>query len=326
MDSNNKTRELAAGMAVVFCTNKTTPETKRAVQSILVSNPPPSLIVIVDQGVSSSYDPLKEFEGRSGVVRIHHQATGLSRARNIGTAATGAAGAKFVAYTDDDCTVDSGWLSGFASAFAKADDVALAFGSTKAAPHDADMGTIPAYSVTRNAIFRGIASKPLVEGMGACMAVRIDAWRSVGGFDDRLGAGTPLAAAEENDLSLRLLRAGFAVAETPAAEVLHHGFRDRLDACALMAGYMRGSGAATAKMVRLGGFAAVRALATIGMRWLSGRAGVEMGHQPPRRTRLMNFLKGASAGFKMKIDWDTGRFLPFIGPDDISGVIPKTPQ
>ena len=325
MDSSDKTRELAAGMAVVFCTNKRTPETRRAVESILASKPAPCLIVIVDQADSSTNDPLREFESRIGVVRIHHKATGLSRARNIGTAAAEAAGAVFAAYTDDDCTVGSGWLSGLASAFAKANDVALVFGGTKAAPHDADKGTIPAYVVPKDAIHRGVASKPLIEGMGACMAVRIDAWRSVGGFDDRLGAGTPLAAAEENDLSLRLLLAGFAVAETPAAEVLHHGFRDRFDASALMACYMRGSGAATAKMVRLGGVAAGCALATIGKRWLSGRAGVVMRHLPTRRIRLAHFLEGVIAGFQMKIDCATGRYLPFNGAIDMSRVNPKTP-
>ena len=200
MHSSNKICELAAGMAVVLCTNKRTPETRRAVESILASKPAPCLIVIVDQAGSSTNDPLREFESRIGVVRIHHKATGLSRARNIGTAAAKAAGAVFAAYTDDDCTVGAGWLSGLASAFAKANDVSLVFGSTKAAPHDADKGTIPAYVVPKDAIHRGVASKPLIEGMGACMAVRIDAWRSVGGFDDRLGVGTPLAAAEENDL------------------------------------------------------------------------------------------------------------------------------
>jgi len=326
MDSNDTSLERLAHFAVVICTNHRAPGVKQAVDSVLVSRPTPGFVVIVEQAGELMSDFLRESEGRSEAVLIHDNGTGLSRARNIGTAAAEALGATVVAYTDDDCTVDPGWLAGFASAFAKTPDVALVFGSTKAAPHDADKGTIPAYLVPKVAIHRGVASKPHIEGMGACMAVRIDAWRSVGGFDDRLGAGTPLAAAEENDLSLRLLLSGFAVAETPAAEVMHHGFRDRLDASTLMAGYMRGSGAATAKMVRLGGFAAVLALATIGKRWLSGLAGVEMGHLPPRRTRLMNFLKGASTGFQMKIDCATGRFLPFNSPNDMLRVIPKTPQ
>lgn len=306
-------------IAVVLCTRHRPPGVKRALDSILAVQPASGLIVIVDQADSSLFDHLQEFDGRPEVLRIHDKGTGLARARNIGTEAAEAAGASIVAYTDDDCTVDPKWLVGLNSAFALAPDVALVFGTTKAADHDREQGTIPSYMVSKNAIRRGLASKPHIEGMGACMAVRIDAWRSVGGFDDRLGAGTPLAAAEENDLSLRLLLAGFAVAETPAAEVLHHGFRDRFDASALMACYMRGSGAATAKMVRLGGVAAILASAAIGKRWLSGRSGIKIGHLPPRWIRLANFLEGVIAGIKMEIDPATGRFLPFDSPHFIAG-------
>jgi hypothetical protein len=149
------------------------------------------------------------------------------------------------------------------------------------------------------------------------MAVRVDAWNQIGGFDEHLGAGTPLASAEENDLSIRLLRAGFAVAETPAAEVTHHGFRNRSETDSLVAGYMQGSGAATAKMLRICGLPAMRALGIIGKRWISGRAGVEMGHLPSRRIRLWNFVKGVRAGFTLRIDSRTGKFVPAHQPRDL---------
>lgn len=267
--------------------------------------------MIVDQADSSSFDHLQKFDGRPGVIRIPDKGTGLSRARNIGTAAAEAAGFSFVAYTDDDCTVDPGWLAGLDSAFQQAPDVALVFGTTKAAGHDRKQGTIPSYMVSKSAIHRGLTSKPLIEGMGACMAVRVPAWQQIGGFDDHLGAGTPLASAEENDLSIRLLRAGFAVAETPAAEVIHHGFRNRSEIAGLMAGYMRGSGAATAKMVRIGGLPAILALTTIAKRWMGGRSGIEMEHLPSRRNRLWDFAKGMRAGFALRIDPGTGRFVTF---------------
>ena len=306
-------------IAVVLCTRHRPPGVKRALDSILAVQPASGLIVIVDQADSSLFDHLQEFDGRPEVLRIHDKGTGLARARNIGTEAAEAAGASIVAYTDDDCTVDPKWLAGLDSAFASAVDVALVFGTTKAAEYDREQGTIPSYTVQKNAIYRGLASKPHIEGMGACMAVRVDAWNQIGGFDERLGAGTPLASAEENDLSLRLLCAGFAVAETPASEVVHHGFRDRSAAPVLMAGYMRGSGAATAKMVRLGGAPAILASAAIGKRWLSGRTGIKIGHLPRRWIRLVNFLEGMVAGFKMEIDPATGRFLPFDSSHFIAG-------
>ena len=39
MDSGDKTRELAAGMAVVFCTNKIALETRRDLESIFATSP-----------------------------------------------------------------------------------------------------------------------------------------------------------------------------------------------------------------------------------------------------------------------------------------------
>jgi GT2 family glycosyltransferase len=305
-------------LAVVLCTASRPPSAARAIESIVAARPSPGLVVIVDQADSSSFDHLQKFDGRPGVVRILDKGTGLSRARNIGTAAVVDAGFSFAAYTDDDCTVDPFWLAGLNSAFEQAPDVALVFGTTKAAGHDKKQGTIPSYTVPKNSIHRGLASKPRIEGMGACMAVRVPAWKQIGGFDERLGAGTPLASAEENDLSIRLLRAGFAVAEAPAAEVIHHGFRNRSEIAGLVAGYMRGSGAATAKMVRIGGFPAIQALATIARRWMGGRSGVEMDHLPSRRNRLWNFAQGMRAGFALRIDPGTGRFVPFQEPGKFS--------
>jgi GT2 family glycosyltransferase len=306
--------EKSEAFAAVICTNRRSMEARRAVDSVLAVQPGPSLVVIVDQSDKSLPDVFGEYEGRSDMCLIRHHGKGLSKARNIGTAVAEAAGLRFVAYMDDDCVAEPGWLAGFTSAFAVANDVALVFGTTQAAIHDRVKGTIPSYFVARKALHRGLVSKPLVEGLGACMAVRVTAWRAIVGFDDHLGAGTPLAASEENDLSLRLLHWGFAVAESPAAVVVHHGFRHKNEVPGMMAGYMRGSGAATAKMIRLGGVPAIRALALIGKRWMKGKAGVEVEHLSSRSKRLASFLGGVFCGWQKKIDRATGRFMPFDCP------------
>ena len=56
---------------------------------------------------------------------------------------------------------------------------------------------------------------------------------------------------------------------------------------------------------------AILALTTIARRWLGGRSGVEMDHMPSRRNRLWNFAQGMRAGFALRIDPGTGRFVPF---------------
>jgi len=275
-------------------------------------------VIVVDQADADTADPLAEFDGLARFIRIRHDAVGLSRGRNIGTAVAAAAGATIVAYTDDDCVAQPSWLSGFDTAFAGAADVAAVFGTVRAAAYDRTTGIIPAYEVREATILRGLANKPRVEGIGACMAVRVDAWRQLDGFDDWLGPGAKLAAADDTDMVMRLLYAGFAVAETPDAEVVHFGFRDWQAARSLVAGYMRGIGAVNAKMIRLAGLGGLAPLATLGRRWLTGRPVVDLNHLPPRWFRLRRFLKGATTGWGLPIDRRSGRFLPIQGPTDLA--------
>ena len=318
MDSGSPTPDILPHLAVVICTRHRPPSVADTVRSALASRPAASRVIVVDQADADTADPLAEFDGRPGFVRIRHASVGLSRGRNIGTAAAAAAGATIVAYTDDDCVAEPSWLSGFEAAFASANDIAAVFGTVHAAPYDRTTGIIPAYEVREATVLRGLANKPRAEGIGACMAVRVEAWRQLEGFDDWLGAGTSLASGEDTDLIVRLLHAGFAVAETPDAEVIHYGFRDWQSTRSLVAGYMRGIGAVNAKMIRLAGLGGLAPLATLGRRWLAGRPVVDLNHLPPRWFRLRRFLEGATTGWKLPIDRRSGRFLPIQGPTDLA--------
>jgi O-antigen biosynthesis protein len=318
MDSGSPTPDILPHLAVVICTRHRPPAVADTVRSALASHPAASCVIVVDQADADMADPLVEFDGLARFARIRHDAVGLSRGRNVGTAAAAAAGATIVAYTDDDCVAEPSWLSGFDTAFASAADIAAVFGTVRAAPYDRTTGIIPAYEVREATVLRGLANKPRAEGIGACMAVRIDAWRQLDGFDDWLGAGTALASGEDTDLIVRLLHTGFAVAETPDAEVIHHGFREWPSCRPLVAGYMRGIGAVNAKMIRLAGIGGLAPLATLGRRWLAGRPVVDLNHLPPRWFRLRRFLEGATTGWKLPIDRRSGRFVPFHGPADLT--------
>jgi len=318
MDSRSPTPDILPHVAVVICTRHRPPSVADTVRSALESRPAASRVIVVDQADADTADPLAEFDGLARFIRIRHDAVGLSRGRNIGTAVAATAGATIVAYTDDDCVAQPSWLSGFDKAFAGAADVAAVFGTVRAAAYDRTTGIIPAYEVREATILRGLANKPRAEGIGACMAVRVDAWRQLDGFDDWLGAGASLASGEDTDLIVRLLHAGFAVAETPATEVIHHGFRDWPSCRPLVAGYMRGIGAVNAKMIRLAGIRGLAPLATLGRRWLAGRPVVDLNHLPPRWFRLRRFLEGATAGWRLPIDRRSGRFLPVHGRADLT--------
>ena len=66
-----------------------------------------------------------------------------------------------------------------------------------------------------------------------------------------LGAGAPLKSAEEVDLVLRLLLAGHHVVHDPRTTVVHHGFRTFDQARTLVRGYMLGTAACHAKLLKL---------------------------------------------------------------------------
>jgi GT2 family glycosyltransferase len=57
------------------------------------------------------------------------------------------------------------------------------------------------------------------------MAAFRSAFEKVGGFDERLGPGTPFYAADDNDLGFRLLEAGYRIVYVPEAVVYHRAWR-----------------------------------------------------------------------------------------------------
>jgi hypothetical protein len=94
-------------------------------------------------------------------------------------------------------------------------------------------------------------SDPSRMGHGANMAWRTDALARVGGFDEALGPGTPLRAAEDHDLFWRALRAGIFGHFEPAAVVRHRHWRSRREQVAAYHGYGIGSGALAVKQRRV---------------------------------------------------------------------------
>jgi len=79
------------------------------------------------------------------------------------------------------------------------------------------------------------------------MAMYRSAIGNVGGFDERLGAGSHFPASEDNDLGFRLLEAGYRINYDPEAALYHRAWRNERDFLALRWSYGRGQGAFYAK-------------------------------------------------------------------------------
>jgi GT2 family glycosyltransferase len=236
---------------------------------------------------------------------------GLAAARNLGVSLTRA---PIVAFTDDDCEVEPGWLEAIAGPFANDQRIGIVFGTVRAGKYDRSAGFIQAYEIARPRVARGVASQWRINGIAGCMAVRRSTFDAIHGFDEQFGAGARLRAAEDTDLVSRALAAGHWVAETPAAVVTHFGFRAWSDARRVIEGYMFGLGAMHAKMLRLRRRAAIRPIADLAWRWLAGGPVVDLNHRPPRLMRLAAFLRGAFCAWGMSLDSTTGLLASEASP------------
>ncbi|MGE3277342.1 MAG: glycosyltransferase family 2 protein [Vicinamibacterales bacterium] len=293
---------------VIVCTRNPGIRIRHTVRSILASTEARLELCLVDQ---SDTDQVTEVLGEAmHDPRLRYlpcAARGLSAGRNLGAAEASAA---ILAFTDDDCVVTPTWLAEIIAPFADDDRLAVVFGTVRPAPYDPALGFLPNYSRDAPFLARSIFDKHHVEGIGASMAVRRRAWSALHGFDPALGAGGPLYSAEEVDLVMRALLAGYHAYETPGAAVIHSGFRSWPQAPVVLRRYLHGIGATLAKHARLGYWQVGAVAARLALRWTFGKPVVDMGTESHRRARLFGFLSGVRAGLAMPLDRATGLFAP----------------
>lgn len=233
------------------------------VASLLRCDPAPDEIIVVDQSD-------RPHPGLVGVRYLWTESRGLSRANNLGTRE-----ARFdhLVFTHDDVLVEPDWYGRMMATLLQGGPRTVVTGRVLAA--DPEPGAADGFAPSLNpsttpAVYEGPGARDVIWPMN--LALHRSALEAVGGFDERLGPGTPYPAAEDNDLCRRLLEAGCRIVFDPGAVVYHRAWRPWSEHASLRYDYGRGQGAFYAKhrdVRRLTGDVAGRLL-KLGFRRQSG--------------------------------------------------------
>lgn len=241
-----------APATVVLCSRDRPDQLAAALPGVRAALGPEDRALVVDS--ASAGPATREVAEAAGFEVIRAGRPGLSHARNVGLAH---ASTPIVAFTDDDCSPDPGWLGAIGAHF---EDPAVGFvtgrvGSTAGGGGGnsvLDRPTAERYAAPRD---------PAGIGHGANMAYRARALEHVGPFDEQLGAGGPLRSGEDADMLYRVLAAGWHGVYEPGALVTHDQWRDEKATLRLRHGYGLGNGAYRAKILRSAGRRGARMIA-----------------------------------------------------------------
>ena len=232
--------EFAPTVSVVIPTRGRSFELVRCVRSVLAVDYANFEVIVVDNNdrrgaVEELLAPLLH-DPRLRV--LHQPDRGVSPARNLGIAE---ARGEFIAATDDDVVVSSQWLSELVAPFADPEIACVTglvlpngFSSPAQEMFEEFGGFSKGFRPTRFDLRRNRADhilypySPGVYGSGNNMAYRRSTIAALGGYDRRLGPGTPARAGEDLDIFLKVLFDGGAIYYQPRAWVRHH-HRDSLE-------------------------------------------------------------------------------------------------
>jgi GT2 family glycosyltransferase len=289
-------------VSVIVCTRDRAESCRQTVARILETQPAYSELIVVDQsGDRATESALSQLEGFDSVVYLRSETRGLSAARNQGA---DRASGEILIYTDDDCLPEAGWIEAWRECLDGDSGIGVGFGQVSCPPFDPLKGYTAGFNTREGRhgleLFRLGAGQV---GMGANMALRKSVWRSVGGFDEGLGAGTRFPAGEDADLAYRVVRAGYHIRHLSSAHVWHYGYRQGAGASKLMRGYVAGIAAMYAKHARCGDAEALRLLVRE-----FGHHGAGVTRRLVSRTRplglmgMLYFLRGLGSAWTSPMD------------------------
>jgi GT2 family glycosyltransferase len=184
-------------------------------------------ILVVDN--ASTDERTRAVAGSLGVRYAYEPKPGLDFARNLALELTAS---ELLAFLDDDVIVDRGWLAGLGEALSEHPDAAAVTGLVL--PYRLETAAQILFE-RRGGFGLGFekarygpigpdpssSCNPALFGVGANMMFRTGVLRRLGGFDEALDTGPPLAGGGDLDIFYRLIRADHPLIYEPRMLVFH---------------------------------------------------------------------------------------------------------
>ena len=222
-----------ASVIVTTCADADT--TVRCLNAVLAMAYTPFEVIVVDNRPvgSAVRSAVRDRFGADPRVRIVDEVRpGLAVARNTGLRE---AEGEFIGVIDDDVLVDRDWLGRIARRFEVQPGLSCVTGLILPAELEtSEQALIERFAAFGKGFSRrtfSVADVPDADrlfpyaggqfGSGANTALRAEAVDRLGGYEERLGAGTPARGGEDLDLFIRWLLAGAKIEYEPAALVWH---------------------------------------------------------------------------------------------------------
>jgi GT2 family glycosyltransferase len=234
-------------VSLIICSRNRPELLAESVDSILQGDQIPAELIIVDQSDAPHATlAARPDKGGCDLRYLWTHSVGLSRANNLGIAT---ASHSLLVFTHDDVLVSREWLGTIVDALRTAGPGAVVTGQVRPVAQTQG-GFAPATRVDETpTIYQGRLDHDILYPLN--MAMYRSTVDEVGGFDERLGPGTPFPGAEDSDFGFRLLEAGYQIHYVPQAIVYHRAWRAARDFLPLRWGYGHARGAFYAKYISL---------------------------------------------------------------------------